>query len=319
MFTTLLVLTTLVVAAADEPGDPVKPTIIEWRQLIQQLAEDSGSCSIPFSRAGNLILIRAKADSTEGNFILDTGAPGLVLNITYFRDYPVTTDHQEEQSGITGAVAAMKRTQVSKLSFACASSTLITADLVNLGHIENAKGVKIFGLIGLSLLKRFEMIIDYENNLIHLSRASKKKNEASENALLKDENAYHTIPFEYWNDKLVIRTVMAGKKLRFVIDTGAESNVLDSRLPDRIFENLEIVRRIKLTGAGSTKVDAVYGNLENMSIGDQSTGRMPFIITNLEKSCLSDASCIDGILGFDFLSLHKIGFNFVKNKMYIWK
>jgi len=46
---------------------------------------------------------------------------------------------------------------------------------------------------------------------------------------------------------------------------------------------------------------------------------MPFIITNLEKTCLADASCIDGILGFDFLSLHKIGFNFVKNKMYIWK
>jgi hypothetical protein len=25
------------------------------------------------------------------------------------------------------------------------------------------------------------------------------------------------------------------------------------------------------------------------------------------------------MLGFDFLSLHKIGFNFVTRKMYIWK
>src|SRR5688572_15324204 len=39
---------------------------------------------IPFSRAGNLILIRARADTTEGSFILDTGAPGLILNMTYF-------------------------------------------------------------------------------------------------------------------------------------------------------------------------------------------------------------------------------------------
>ncbi len=293
-----------------------KNTTINWQELIQQLAEDSTSCTIPFSRAGNLILIKAKADKTEGNFILDTGAPGLVLNITYFRDYPVTIDANEEQSGITGSVAAVKKTQVKQLNFACAGATVVTADLVNLGHIENARGVKVLGLIGLSLLKRFELIIDYENSLLYLSKASKKN---TSNPLLKDTAAYYTVPIEIWNDKIVTRTTMAGKKLRLVIDTGAESNVLDSRLPDKIFENLEILKRIKLTGAGDKKVDAVYGNLDNLSIGNRSTGTMPFIITNLEKSCLADASCVDGILGFDFLSLHKIGFNFVKNKMYIWK
>ena len=43
------------------------------------------------------------------------------------------------------------------------------------------------------------------------------------------------------------------------------------------------------------------------------------LITNLENTCFSYGGCIDGILGFDFLSLHRIGFNFVKRKMYIWK
>src|SRR5882757_11370346 len=63
------------------------------------VTSDSSTCVIPFSRAGNLILIKAKADTTEGNFVLDTGAPGLVLNLTYFRNYPVTTEINEEQSG----------------------------------------------------------------------------------------------------------------------------------------------------------------------------------------------------------------------------
>jgi hypothetical protein len=35
--------------------------------------------------------------------------------------------------------------------------------------------------------------------------------------------------------------------------------------------------------------------------------------------CDSYNNCLDGMLGFDFLSLHKIGFNFVNRKMYIWK
>lgn len=52
------------------------------------VTSDTPSCVIPFSRAGNLIVIRAKVDTTEGNFILDTGAPRLILNLTYFRHYP---------------------------------------------------------------------------------------------------------------------------------------------------------------------------------------------------------------------------------------
>lgn len=305
---------------AEKDPDPLKKNkSIPIERLFQHFTAGADSCVIPFSRAGNLILIKVKADTTEGNFILDTGAPGLVLNITYFRDYPVTTDINEEQNNITGGVSAVKKTQIGKLRFDCVTTSAITADLVNLGHIENARGVRIFGLIGLSILRQFEMIIDYENSLLHLYRIPKKNAPAFKSSLLKDETAYNTVPIEIWYNKIVTRTIIAGKKLRLIIDTGAESNVLDSRLPDKVFENVEILRRIKLTGAGDKKVEALYGNLNNLSIGNQNTGSLPFIITNLEKTCLADHQCFDGILGFDFLSLHKIGFNFVNNKMFIWK
>ena len=296
-----------------------KKKFIPVQDLLQNAIADSVSCSIPFSRAGKLIIIRAKADTTEGNFILDTGAPGLVLNITYFRDYPATTSTDEEQSGITGVVSSVTRTEVKEFSFGCVKSTVIAADLVNLGHLENAKGIRILGLIGLSFLKQFEMIIDYENNLLYFHRIAKKEAATYKSVMLKDPSTYSVVPIEIWNHKIVTRTTVAGKKLRLIIDSGAESNLLDSRLPNKIFENVEILRRIQLTGAGQKKVEALYGNLNNLSIGGQNTGMMPVIITNLEKTCLVDNSCIDGILGFDFLSLHKIGFNFVNNKMYIWK
>jgi hypothetical protein len=48
-------------------------------------------------------------------------------------------------------------------------------------------------------------------------------------------------------------------------------------------------------------------------------GNLPIVITNLEKTCFWLDGCADGVLGFDFLSLHKIGFNFVTRKMYLWK
>jgi hypothetical protein len=225
----------------------------------------------------------------------------------------------EEASGMTGTVANVARTEVKNFSFGCMKTSAESADLADLGHLENTRGVRILGLIGLSLLLQFEMIIDYENNLLYLHRIAKKETRIYQSAQLSDTATYSTVPVEIWNGKLITHTVMSGKKLRLIIDSGAESNVLDSRLPTKIFDNVEIIRRIQLLGAGNKKVDALYGNLNNLMIGNQNTGNLPVIITNLEKACMADSYCIDGILGFDFMSLHKIGFNFVNNKMYIWK
>ena len=281
--------------------------------------EDSISCIIPFSKAGNLIVVQAKADSIEGNFILDTGAPNLVLNITYFRNYHATHQPDAEQNSITGAGPSVVNTRVAAFTIGALSYTKLDADMVNLGHIENSKGIKILGLLGMELFRQCEMIIDYEKSLIYLHRIGKKEIKTYKSAQLKDTSAYSVVPIEIMDNKIVTRTEMAGKKLRFIIDSGAESNLLDSRLPNKIFENVVITGRVLLSGAGANKLEALSGDLKHMKIGNQEITSLPVVITNLEKTCVSYNGCIDGMLGFDFLSLRKIGFNFMTNKMYLWK
>lgn len=283
------------------------------------VTSDSASCTIPFNRVGNLIVIKAKADSTEGNFILDTGAPKLVLNITYFRNYEAIHTDEEGQGGITGAVAGPVPTVVKQLRLGPIKYQEAEADRINLGHIENVRGIKILGLLGVQLFKRFEMIIDYEKGLIHLHLISKKETAAYHNEMLRDASAYQEFPIDLMENKLITYGEMAGKKLTFIIDTGAESNVLDSRLPNKIFENVDITKRILLNGSGNTKVEALYGDMKNLKLSGKEIGTLPVLVTNLEKLCISYDKCLDGMLGFDFLSMHKIGFNFVKRKMYVWK
>lgn len=280
---------------------------------------DSSTCTIPFLRAGNLILLQANVDGTPGSFILDTGAPGLVLNITYFRNHRVLEEVNEEQRGITGTVSNVKRTEVATVRFGCIVAGSQTADLVSLAHLENNKGRKIFGLIGLSLLKQFEVIIDYDNNELQLTKLNKRGAPADGTASPADKTGYDIIPIQVWDNKIVTSTIIGGKKLRLVIDTGAESNLLDGRLPGKVLDSVDIDRRIMLNGAGAQKVEALYGNLRNLSLDGHIFYNLPVIVTNLANTCLADNSCADGILGYDFLSLHKIGFNFVTNKMYIWK
>ena len=282
------------------------------------VTSDSPSCIIPFNRVGNLIVIQAKVDTTEGNFILDTGAPKLILNITYFRNYR-STDEETEPGGITGETTSSSPTEVAKLSFGPIKYYNAEADRVNLGHIENSKGIKILGLLGMQLFKRFEMIIDYEKSLIHLHLITKKESSTYKHEMLSDTSAYHIFPIRIMDNKLLTYGEMAGKKLIFIIDTGAESNILDSRLPDKIFEQVAITRRVILSGAGNKKIEALYGDMNNVRIGKVTMNNLPVLVTNLEKMCFAYDQCIDGMLGFDFLSLHKIGFNFVNLKMYIWK
>jgi hypothetical protein len=281
------------------------------------ISSDSASCVIPFTRVGNLILIQAKADDSTGFFVLDTGTPGLVLNLTYFRRYPST--NQGESGGVTGSVASAAQTTVDSLRLGPVHYYHLDAGMINLGHIENNKGVKIFGLLGMKLFERFEMIIDYGAGLIYLHLIDKRESAAYRSQQLLDETAYSTIPIDIEEGKIIVYLYLKGRKLKFIIDSGAETNVLDSRLPAKVFEQVDITRRVKLNGSGDKKIEALYGNIRELRIGDRELGSLPILITNLESMCDAYNNCLNGMLGFDFLSLHKIGFNFVNRKMYIWK
>jgi len=292
--------------------DPPSATTITIDPII---STDSASCVIPFTRAGNLILIQAKADTSTGFFVFDTGASGLVLNLTYFRYYPTT--NPVESGGITGTTISA-RTTVDSFHLGPISYRRLDADLISLSHIENNKGVKIFGLMGLQLFERFEMIIDYNSSRIYLHLINRKET-SYRNQQLLDTSAYYIIPIDIEQDKIIVYLFLKGRKLKFIIDTAAETNVLDSRLPTKVFEQVEITRRVTLNGSGNHKVDALSGNLKGLRLGGRDLDDLPVLITNLQSMCDAYNNCFDGMLGFDFLSLHKIGFNFVTRKMYIWK
>ena len=283
------------------------------------LRDDSSSCIIPFNRTGNLILIKATADSMEGNFILDTGSPYLVLNMVYFRNYPATSSSDEYQTSVSGTSETVMKTTVRNFSFGSLHYYWEKADLVDLGHIENSKGVKILGLIGLSLLQQCEIIIDYTKSLIYIHRIGKKETKTYKSEQLLDKSSYSTIPISIVNEKIIAKTEMEGKKLQFILDSGSETNILDSRLSEKIFDHVDVTGRLNIRGTGNTMVEALQANLKGMKMGTEDMGSIPVLITSLEKTCFSPVNCINGVLAFEFLPLKKIGFNFVTRKMYLWK
>ena len=277
---------------------------------------DSTLFSVPFTLAGNLILLQAKADTLSGYYVMDTGAPGLVLNSTYFRDLAATA--ADDRGGITGQVSNAARASVDSLRIGPVHYYRLDADVIDLGHIENRKGVRIFGLLGVRLFEGFEMVVDYRARRLYL-RKLPRNDPPGQDPFLQDTLNLRSLPFELVEDKIIIEATLKGKKLKFIIDSGAETNILDSRLPSRLFDQVEVTRRVTLTGSGSQESEALYGKLRNLKLGTETLGVLPVVITNLDNMCLTYNYCLDGMLGFDFLTLRKIGFNFNTKRMYLWK
>ncbi len=268
------------------------------------------SVVIPLKRAGRLFVIEARVDDQVGNLVFDTGANGLVLNATYFRDHVKTGG--TISNGITGAVGVVEQISVNRIELPGLAYKNVRADVANLGHIENRRGIKILGLIGFSMMKKLEIVIDSKNNqlvLIRIDKSGKRINSAS-----AEFKAEYVQRFENNSNILFLKGKIAGKNLSFCFDTGAETNAISSDSNKSILNTLTITRRSALKGAGSASSEVLFGRMNDFSLGEIRIREMETIITNLDA--LSDAygTKVDGMLGYNFLEQGIVCINFVKKQ-----
>ena len=282
------------------------------------LEVDSPSFDLPFTTVGGLIIVKAKVDSLEGNFVFDTGAPYLVLNKTYFRDVERVHNQDDEQRGINGEEGWSEKGKVGHLRLGPFRYYKITADLVNLGPIENIRDIRILGLLGVSLFKQCEVMIDYGNSVIHLRYIKNSERKTYKHPLLQNPSGFEEHAFDFWENRILLKASVGKKKLQFVVDYGAESNILDSRLPVSVIDSVRIKSRIVLSGTDSKKVEALKGELPGFTFGSR-TYDLPVVVTSLANSCFATNVCINGVLGFEFLSRSRLIINFVTRKLYVLK
>jgi predicted aspartyl protease len=313
IFISLVVIPYQTIAINNKPD---KENILIIRRLANNYYEpilQLDSLTIPLRRVGRLFLIEARVDDQIGNLIFDTGAMGLVLNKTYFRNHLVIDDHNS--SGINGTISSVSNITIDNLNISELKYKNIKADLTDLGHIENRRGVKILGLLGFSMIKGFEILIDVNHSQLKLFKIDKKGDRINDT-----NNKFRADlmqPIETSNNILFLKAVIAGKKLNFCLDTGSETNAISSSSSNQILNTINITRRSSLQGSGSKKSDVLFGNMNNFTFGNQSFTEMETIITNLDA--LSDAYGvkIDGVLGYNFLNKGVICINLGKKQLSI--
>lgn len=271
---------------------------------------------IPIKRVDRLLLIEARIDTMQGNFIIDTGAPDLILNHTYFRKYWVSSD--AIASNVGGLPSGpVKNTWIDQLEIRELRFERIKAKLTELSHIENRSSIKILGLLGVDIFKEFSMTIDLQKNILVLKKLDKKGNELS-NLESPVTNRVMKIPVKIINSTIMLQGMVAGKKLNLCLDSGAETNVINGNISEKVLKKFTLARRSVLLGTGGSTVEVLVGKLDDFTIGTMNLSNLPTVISNLEEFGNATDQQIDGMVGFEFLNKGIICINFKKKELSVY-
>ncbi|MDE7166036.1 MAG: aspartyl protease family protein [Bacteroidaceae bacterium] len=251
--------------------------------------------SIPFLLDKNhLVVIKGQINGKECNLIWDSGAKRSILNSDYF-----TNSEFESGTANLGGVNAKSATGVAVADSITLNVSSITVEngtflTKSLKHLEaNAEEMPIAGLLGMDILGGYDIIYDYDTKKLTLID--------SQAQIRLQGNPIATIPYsQFASDYLpCIKVNIDGKEVELGIDCGAGANLIHkSALPKGIqFDTAH------LAGISGDITKQQFGNM-NFTIGDVSFEDQPFVVGDISHLNLG----IDGLLGYPFLSSHKMMF-----------
>jgi len=285
--------------------DPDPPPFGDFKTLV-----------VPIKRAGNLIIVEATVDSLDGNFVFDTGAPYLVLNETYFRDWPKIAE--QEAGGINGSSSGSFTTVVHNFKILDLTYSKLTADVTDLSFIENGRGIKILGLLGNRLFSNFAVTVDLFRNVLYIQKLDNNGNIPESERVYRDRFMVST--FRYMNDVIFLKGSFHNNTFWFAFDTAAETNLLDYSKTKKMQDSMKVISRQKVTGIGGSSFEVIYARFDHLIVGDRMFMQNRVLLTSLEKMGRSYGYTVDGILGYDFFVRGIFTINYVKKEfeMYIY-
>lgn len=265
----------------------------------------SGAFSTPFELQSGFVIIHAEVDGIEGAYILDSGAPGLILNKERH------TYASRETVGLvgTGGTTDGEIVEVSTFRWSLFSTEKIAAISLDLSYLETRLGRPLSGLVGMDMFRGYGIMVDYEASTVTLTRENVE-------ALLPEP--YVRIPLSMEGHLPVVTCDAGGRTLRFGIDTGARSNMLcKSAYAQLLPEHTTVIRTIEVVGVDQKAVPAQEVDVSELRVNGNLLAPMTFVVSDLGPLAKESTVRIDGIIGQPFFGKRKVFFDAKRTHIYV--
>lgn len=261
------------------------------------------STTIPFTMLEGMMVVEATVNQQKGNFIIDTGAPTLVLN------QQPTVNTQLEGRGISEGLIA-DEVVVQEFSWSGIRKQNVDAFKVDISHLEKISGQHLAGIIGYDILKEVELLVDYQTQTVQLSPVKATK--------IKKPLA--VIPFTMQAHLPVIKVKIGKKKFRLALDTASESNILDEKIFRKLDKTLLSNHQIgEIQGVDQQIKEVQVATIHQTTIKALSFDEMTYLFTDLSHLKSDSNLYIDGLLGYPFFKQGKLSINYQEQKIYVWE
>lgn len=258
--------------------------------------------SASFDLRGGLIFVNAVVDGKQGRYVIDSGAPGLVLN-----QAPQEGGDWSGQ-GVTGCVG-VEETMVDHFVLGNARFAHLGAYKVDLAYLEESLGCEIDGLIGYEVLREMELVLDYPNQTITLLPLRKSDPYKEEREGFLDFFLINHIP--------VVSGRLGKKDILLGVDTGAGANVLRMALGKSYEASASGKNRVRGTDSQVKMSSLVKAPIDIEGYEEETS--QEYLLMDLSHLQSDLDRPIDGLLGFPFLQDGKWSIHYGQQRIYFWK
>jgi hypothetical protein len=268
--------------------------------------------TVPFNQVSNLIEIKASINGIVRTFILDNGAPMLVLNSAYIKSDSLSKKEAIQGQGSGGTIDNMHIDTIDQFEMNDIQLKDQRALVVNLAHLEQETHSKIYGLIGYEIYKNYDLLFDYKNKTITFIRAEKTNafmyNKLSSSKLIE-------VPIIMNNHIAVVDCEMKHKLYKMGIDCGAESNLFDTNLISELQSNIKSMQSDELLGANASSTNTSSGKIKRIKIGTRKFRNSITVFNAIEHLNQNSPIKIDGLIGYEILSKQKTLLSYSNKKL----
>ena len=277
----------------------------------QKFVSEQLSTHVSLIRYANLFFIETEINGDPHRLMLDFGAQGLVLDHNKFPDlkfYPIdfATINNQKIKGV--------RIYLENLHFNGITFSDVEGYTMPMTHAKKLNGFEFSGVLGVSVLEDFEIEVDLINQSLVMHAVDKQGQRINPYSQPNNiSEGTYVMPFSYANNLLLLEADVAGKNLRFGLDTGAEVSVLDQRMNKKVKEHIQITSNVKATGASGSVRVVEAGQIPSLHFYDVvKVECLPAVVMPLQGIEASYGVLLDGLLGYDFFAKGKFTFNFKK-------
>lgn len=262
--------------------------------------DDRAYFTLPFKRIGNLIAIEARLNGVSRTFLLDNGAPVLVLNSAHIAADSVGRKLVVSgPKGAGGAVADVGMDEIESFALGGISMGAQKVVTVDLAHLEEQTKTTFYGLLGYELYKDYDLLFDYKKNTITFI-----KPEATTAYLQRNYKSKK--PFEaaitMESHLAVVKGEINGKPYAFGIDCGAETNLFDVGLQEGFKPQMTRLSTDTMLGADKNAVEIVQGKLKEMFIGGVRFKKTETAFSDISHLNEGYQVQLDGLIGYGVLA-----------------